>query len=332
MRAIVYHRYGGPDVLKIEDVKRPIATKGSVVVRIMASAVNPADWQIRSGKRIQLSSPFTFIPGIDMAGIVEDTGPEVSEFISGDRVFGLVPLDLQKEGRGSYAEYVEVPVRRMAKMSPKMSFEHAAAIPVSIQTVWKSLFELGGLSSEDTVLIHAAAGGVGHIAVQMAKWKGAKVAGTASGRNQEFLREIGVDMPINYETMVFEDAVRDVDIVLDTIVRDADSCIDIDAQDTRERSWHVLKKGGILVSLTGDPDFEKAEKYGVRAARLMAENVISGDCSNVLNMAVELYESNNLKPNIFRVFSLDQAQEAHRLSQQGHTRGKIIIKVGNHTV
>jgi NADPH:quinone reductase-like Zn-dependent oxidoreductase len=208
-----------------------------------------------------------------------------------------------------------------------MSFEHAAAIPVSAQTVWKALFELGNLSSEHTVLIHAAAGGVGHIAVQMAKWKGAKVAGTASGRNQGFLREIGVDIPINYETMVFEEEVRDVDIVFDTIVRDADSSIDIDAKDTRERSWNVLKKGGILVSITGEPDIEKADKLGVRAARLMAGDVIAGDCSKVLDMAGKLYESGHLKPYIFRVFSLEQAQEAHRLSQQGHTRGKIIIKV-----
>ncbi len=132
---------------------------------------------------------------------VEQTGACVSGFSVGDCVFGLAPFDLDKEGRGSYAEFIEVPDGRIAKMSTEMSFDHAAALLVAVQTACNALFKIGGLSSNHTILIHAAAGGVGHFAVQLAKWKGVKVFGTASGRNQEFLREIGVDIPIDYETM-----------------------------------------------------------------------------------------------------------------------------------
>jgi len=289
----------------------------------MAVSVNPADWQIRSGKRTRLAEPFTYIPGIDLAGIVEETGYGVSGFSIGERVFGLAPFDLEKEGRGSYAEFVEVPAKRIARMSAEMSFEHAAALPVALQTAWQALFAIGGLSPEHTILIHGASGGVGHIAVQLAKWKGAKVAGTASGQNQEFLEEIGVDIPINYETMVFEDMAQNVDMVLDTIVRDADKFIDNAGSETLNRSWHILKKGGILVSITGKPDINKANELGLRAAKADL-----GDSAKVLEQAAYMYDKGHLKPYIFRSFPLEQAQQAHRLSQQGHTRGKIIIKVG----
>lgn len=252
MKAVVYHRYGGSEVLAIEEVPGPVATEASVVIRVKAASVNPADWQVRSGKRFCLREPFTFIPGIDLAGIVEEVGPAVSGLSVGDRVFGMAPLT--KEGRGSYAESVATPSGTLAKMSPSMTFEHAAALPVAVQTVWSALFILGGLSSNQMVLIHAAAGGVGHIAVQMAKWMDARVAGTASDCNQAFLQEIGVDVPIDYETTRFEDVVRDIDIVFDTVVCDADNRIDLAAADTRERSWQVLKKGGILVSITSHPD------------------------------------------------------------------------------
>jgi NADPH:quinone reductase-like Zn-dependent oxidoreductase len=324
LKAIVYHRYGDADLLRIEEIEQPVAAKGNIVVKIMSAAVNPADWQIRSGKRTHLVEPFTFIPGIDMAGIVEQIGSDVSGFGVGDRVFGLAPFDLDKEGRGSYAEFVEVPAGRIAKMSDKMSFDHAAALPVAVQTAWDALFKVGGLSSDHTILIHAAAGGVGHIAVQLAKWKGAKVFGTASGRNQRFLREIGVDIAIDYENMVFENIVRNVDLILDTVVCDANDNIDIAVSDTRERSWHVLKKGGILVSITEEPDIDKANNYGVRAAHAKM-----GDCAAVLEQAAKIYDAGHLRPYIFRTFPLEEAREANELSQQGHTRGKIVIKVAN---
>lgn len=321
MKAVVYHRYGGSDVLTFEEIPVPVATEDSVVIRVKTASVNPADWQVRSGKRFRLKEPFTFIPGIDLAGIVEEVGPNVSGFNVGDRVFGMAPLT--KEGRGSYAEFVATPSGTLAKMSLSMTFECAAALPVAVQTVWSALFVLGGLTSNQMVLIHAAAGGVGHIAVQMAKWKYARVAGTASGRNQGFLQEIGVDVPIDYEATRFEDVVQDIDIVFDTVVHDADNRIDLAAADTQERSWQVLKKGGILVSITNHPNQDKAAEYGVRATYAHA-----GTSAHVLEQVAEFYESDRLQPHISRIFSLEQVKEAHELSQRGHTRGKIVLRVG----
>lgn len=325
MKAVVYHRYGNPGVLEIEELPRPVATEGSVVIKVKAASVNPADWQIRSGKRFRLIEPFSMVPGSDLAGVVEEVGLNVTGIKVGDQVFGIVPLNMEMEGRGSYAEFVAVPSGTVARMPPGMSFEQAAALPVAVQTSWSSLFVHGGLVSGQMVLIHAAAGGVGHIAVQMAKYMGARVAGTASGRNQEFLREIGVDVPIDYETTRFEDVVRDIDIVLDTVIHDADSQIDLVASDTLERSWQVLKKDGILVSITSTPDQAKAAEHGVRAAYAGA-----GISAYVLEKITEPYKTGQLKPHISHIFSLEQAKEAHEFSQLGHTCGKIILRVGSY--
>jgi len=317
MKAVVYHRYGGPEVLNIEEVPRPPATDGRVVVRVKAASVNPADWQLRSGKRFILSEPLSFIPGIDLAGVVDEICPGVSDLSVGDRVFGMTLLT---EGQGSYAEFVAVPRGAIAKMSHSMSFEHAAALPVAVQTSWSSLIVQGGIVSGQKILIHGATGGVGHIAVQIAKWKGAQVAGTASGGNQDFLREIGVDIPINYETTRFEEVVQDIDIVLDTIIHDADSRIDLAGDKTRERTWQVLKKGGILVSITSHPDQAKAAEYGVRAVHILADRD-----AKVLEKITGIYELGQLRPHINSIFPIEKVREAHELSQRGHTRGKIVL-------
>jgi len=318
MKAVVYHRYGGPEVLNIEEVPRPHASEGKVVVRVKAVSVNPADWQIRSGKRFILSEPFSFIPGVDLAGIVDEVCPG-SDLSVGDHVFGMT---LFTEDKGSYAEFVAVSKESLAKMSPSMSFEDAAALPVAVQTSWSSLVIEGGLKPGQKVLIHGASGGVGHIAVQIAKLKGAQVAGTASGRNQDFLKEIGVDIPINYETTPFETVVSDIDILLDCIISDTDSQIDQQKNNTRERSWRVLKKGGIFVSITGHPDQEKAAKYGVRAVHVLADRD-----AKVLYQIEEAYESGRLRPHISNIFPLEKVREAHQMSQSGHTRGKIVMTV-----
>jgi NADPH:quinone reductase-like Zn-dependent oxidoreductase len=323
MKAIVYHRYGGPDVLKIEEIKRPIVTKGNVVVRIMAASVNPADWQIRSGKRFRLAEPFCTIPGLDFSGVVEEADKDTGNMEVGMRVFGKAPLTMEEEGRGSYAEFVAVPAGAANPMPEGMTFEEAAALPVAVLTAWNALFVQGGLSSGQTALIHAAAGGVGHTAVQLAKAAGARIYGTASGRNQDFLREIGVDVPIDYETERIEDVVKDADVVFDSIIHDARPDIDLQAQETQLRSWQVLKKGGILVSITGTPDAAVAAQYGVRSAYAFAY-----DCPEALAYAASLYQTGKLMPHISAVFSLEQAVQAHALSETGHTRGKIIIKVG----
>ena len=187
----------------------------------------------------------------------------------------------------------------------------AAAIPLAALTAWQALFDAGGLQAGQKVLIHAAAGGVGHFAVQLAKWKGAFVAGTASARNHDFLRQLGVDQPIDYNSVRFEDVARDFDIVLDTL-----------AGETRARSWGVLKKGGILVTVLGQPSQEDAKAHGVRAAGIF----VQPNPAQLAEIAT-LVDSGKLKANIESVFPLAEAAKAHSLGETNHVRGKIVLRV-----
>ena len=188
---------------------------------------------------------------------------------------------------------------------------HAAAIPVGAVTAWRALFDTAGLKKDQKVLIHGAAGGVGSFAVQLAKWKGAHVIGTASARNQAFLRELGVDEPMDYEKKRFEDVVHDVDVVLDPI-----------GGDTQKRSCKVLKKGGILVTIVAPPSADEATKHGVRSAYLSAQ---AG--SSLLAELAKLADSGKIKPMVETVLPLSEARKAHELNETGHARGKIVLKV-----
>jgi NADPH:quinone reductase-like Zn-dependent oxidoreductase len=320
MKAIVYRNYGGPEVLGLDEVPKPVPSASEVLVRVKAAGVNPADWQIRSGKRTRLPEPFTMIPGLDLSGVVEEPGQSGLE--PGIRVFGMAPLRLESENAGSYAEFVSVPAEQIVPMSDTMSFEDAAALPVAVLTAWNSLFERAQLSPGQSVLVHAAAGGVGHIAVQMAKNAGAYVYGTASSRNLAFLQDIGVDRPIDYSIERFEDVAKDVDIVLDGVVNDADPDIDRAAVDTRLRSWQSLRPDGILVSITGLPDSTMAESFSVRSAYGFAFS-----SREALLHASDLYERGKLRPHISQLLPLESAAEAHAISERGHTRGKIVLKV-----
>jgi NADPH:quinone reductase-like Zn-dependent oxidoreductase len=322
MKAIVYRKYGGPEVLTVEEVPVPLPSPTEVLVRVKAVAVNPADWQIRSGKRTRLPEPFMMIPGLDLSGVIEDPGQ--SGLQPGTRVFGIAPLRLESESAGSYAEFVSVPAEQIVPMSDTMTFEDAAALPVAVLTVWNSLFEQAELSSGQSVLVHAAAGGVGHIAVQMAKSAGAYVYGTASTRNMAFLRELGVNRPIDYSTERFEDVAKDVDVVLDSVVNDANPVIDLAAQDTRLRSWQSLRPGGILVSITSQPDLPMAESLSMRSAYGFAFAN-----REALVHASQLYEHGKLRPHISTLLPLESAGEAHAISERGHTRGKIVLQVAD---
>jgi NADPH:quinone reductase-like Zn-dependent oxidoreductase len=195
-------------------------------------------------------------------------------------------------------------------------------MPVVALTAWQALFDAAALSAGQRALIHAAAGGVGHIAVQLAKWKGAHVIGTASGRNEAFLRELGCDEVVDYTTTRFERVVRDVDVVLDAVVRDADAAIDAIAQDTLQRSWGVLRENGVLVSICATPSPETAAAYGVRGE-------YAGGRPNGAQLAeiAGLADAGHVAPAIAAVLPLKEARQAHELSQQGHTRGKIVLRV-----
>jgi NADPH:quinone reductase-like Zn-dependent oxidoreductase len=308
MKAVRIHTYGGPEVLKYEEAPRPKPGAGELLIRVHAAGVNPVDWKIREGyfkQRLNYSLPL--ILGWDLSGVVEATVPGIVRLKAGDEVYSRP--DIARDG--AYAEYIVVRESEVALKPRSIDHLHAAAIPLAALTAWQSLFDAAGLGAGQKVLIHAAAGGVGSFAVQLAKWKGAHVIGTASGRNQEFLRKLGADQTIDYQTTHFEDVVHDVDVVFDTI-----------GGDTQRRSWKVLKKGGILVSIVGPPSAEEAAAHGVRQASVFVQ-----PSATQLTELANLVDSGKLKPVVETVLPLSEARRAHELSQTGHTRGKIVLRV-----
>src|SRR6185369_6723311 len=203
MKAVRIHSYGGPEVLVYEDAPRPEAAAGEVLIRVHAAGVNPLDWKVRAGYVQEwLQHQFPLIPGWDVAGIVEAVGRGVEQFRPGDAVYGL--LDISKNG--AYAEYVAAPARSLARKPATVDHVKAAAVPIAALTAWQALFDVARLAAGQTVLVHAAAGGVGHFAVQLAKWQGARVVGTASAANASFVKELGAAQVIDYQSTRFEEA------------------------------------------------------------------------------------------------------------------------------
>jgi NADPH:quinone reductase-like Zn-dependent oxidoreductase len=302
MKAVRIHAFGGPEVLQYEDVPRPVAETGEVLIRIHASAVNPADWKFRNGSfGKDAALPLTL--GFDFSGVIEALGAGVRRWKTGDEVYGY--------GLGAYAEYIAVKETLVVAKPKTVDHIHAAAIASASLTAWKALFEAGGLRPGQKVLIHGAAGGVGGFAVQLAHAKGAHVIGTASKRNQSFLKELGADEAIDYQSVRFEDVVRDVDVVFDT-----------QGGETQARSWKTLKRGGILVSIAQPPAQAEAEKHGVRATFVVNEMKAES-----LSAITKLVDSGELKAVVDTVLPLSEARRAQELIQTGHTRGKIALKV-----
>ncbi|MGH8760733.1 MAG: NADP-dependent oxidoreductase [Burkholderiales bacterium] len=308
MKAVRIHVYGGPEVLKYEEAPRPKPGAGEVLIRVHAAGVNPVDWKIREGYfkgRVDHSLPL--ILGWDLSGVVEATGPGVAGLEEGEEVYSRP--DIARDGAD--AEYIVVRETEVALKPKSIDHIHAAAIPLAALTAWQSLFDAGGLSTGQKVLIHAAAGGVGSFAVQLAKWKGAHVIGTASKRNQDFVKNLGADETIDYRTTRFEEVIHEVDVVFDTI-----------GGETQKRSWKVLKKGGILVSIVGPPSAKEATAHGVRQASVFVQ-----PSAAQLTELAKLVDSGKLKPIVETVLPLSEARRAHELSQTGHTRGKIVLEV-----
>lgn len=230
MLAVRMYSYGGPEVLKFEEVPKPEPGAGEILVKVHAAGVNPVDWKVREGYFKQMVNyKLPLIPGWDFSGVVDTLGPDAERFEEGDKIFGKA--DSLRDG--AYAEYLVIKESDVAFKPKSIDHVEAAAIPTGALTAWQALFDTARLKEGELVLIHAAAGGVGHFAVQLAKWKGATVIGTTSQRNLDFLRQLGVDEAIDYHAMKFETLVKNVDVVLDTI-----------GGDTQKRSWKVLKKGG----------------------------------------------------------------------------------------
>ena len=304
MKAVRIHDYGGPEVLKLEDIPRPQIAPDEVLIRVHAAGVNPVDWKIREGYR---NVPLPLTPGWDVAGTIEQMGAEVTDFTPGDAVYSYFNLDRP----GAYAEYVAVPAAHVALKPKSVDFAQAAAIPLAALTAWQGLFDHGGLTKGQKVLIHAAAGGVGSFAVQLAKYKDAHVVGTASRQNLQFLHDLGVDEAIDYTRTPFEDVVDAADVVLDTI-----------GGETQARSWQVLKKGGILVSIVQPPSQQDAEALGVRAASFVVQ-----PNGHQLAEIGGLVDAGKVKPVVQAVMPLTKVQDAQVLSQAGHARGKIVLQV-----
>ncbi|MBU0606298.1 MAG: NADP-dependent oxidoreductase, partial [Armatimonadetes bacterium] len=305
MKAIRIHDYGGPEVLCYEEAPIPEPGPRDVLVRVHAAGVNPADRQIRAGLRFRLEKPFAFIPGCEVSGVVEQAGSDVTEFAAGDDVYGMTGFG------GGYAEHAVAAADKLGRKPASLDHVQAAALPVAALTAWDALFEVGGLVAGQNVLIHAAAGGVGHVAVQLAKWRGAQVIGTASARNEAFLRELGVDEFIDYRATAFESVARDMDVVIDAIPREADDATDVLAREAIARSWAVLKDGGILVSICANPTPDpEAAALGLRGAYASAK-----PGRDLLNRIAGLADEGRLRLHVGMVLPLREAQRAHELIQ-----------------
>lgn len=308
MKAVRMYSYGGSEVLLYEDVPKPQPAADEVLIRIYAAAVNPVDWKIRGGYgKDRYGHQLPHILGCDLAGVVEAVGAEVKRLKPGDAVYGY--SSLRREG--TYAEFIAAKESEVTLKPSTLDFIQAAAVPVGALTSWQALFEIAHLETGQKVLIHAAAGGVGSMAVQLAKAKGAYVIGTASARNADFLRELGVDEAIDYQATRFEDVVHDVDVVFDTI-----------GGETQERSFSVLKPFGVLVSAVSPPSQSRGEVGNITTAIV----VVQPNAAQ-LNEIAALIDSGKVQPLVETVLPLSQVKQAHELSQGGRTRGKIVLQI-----
>jgi NADPH:quinone reductase-like Zn-dependent oxidoreductase len=309
MKAVRIHNYGGSDVLVYEEVPVPEPGSGELLVRVRAASVTPMDWKMREGYvRQWVDVPMPHILGRALAGDVVAIGPDVTGFAVGDAVCGTVNLM-----KGTHAEYAAVPAAEVMVKPTEMDYESAAAVSFSALAAWQALIEAGSVAEGQTVLIHAAAGAVGSLAVQIAKAHGARVIGTASAANAEFVRALGADEVIDYTTTRFEDVVHDIDLVLDLI-----------GGDTQDRSWQVLKPGGILVSLVSmTPEAqEAAAAQGARAAMVATRPDMAQ-----LQQIADLMTAGRVRSAIGTVRPLAEAREVQELSQTGHARGQLVLRV-----
>lgn len=309
MKAVRIHRYGGPEVVVVEAAPDPEPMPEEALVRVHAASVNPVDWKTRSGGGMAAKFPprFPITLGWDVSGVVEALGPGVEGLSEGAEVYGLVRFP---EPGATHAELVAAPVAELALKPATLSHVEAAAVPLVGLTAYQALFEAGHLQKGQRVLVHAAAGGVGHMAVQLARWKGALVVGTASSTRQEFLRSLDVEQVVDYTEERFEEAVTEVDVVLDVI-----------GGEVLERSFAVLRPGGTLVSLRGDPG-EKAAQLGMKGQRVL----VRPDGAQLAALTA-IIDGGHLRPFVETVLPLDEVNKAFELSESGHTQGKIVLQV-----
>jgi NADPH:quinone reductase-like Zn-dependent oxidoreductase len=305
MEAIRVHGYGNADQLELEQVQRPAAQAGEVLVRVHAAGVNPIDWKVRQGLRKEIvQMQFPYIPGMEIAGVVQDVGSGVTTFQKGQAVYGLTM-------KGGYAEYTTATAKSLGLKPQSLSFDEAAAVPVGATTAWQGLFEAGKLEAGQRVLIQGATGGVGQFAVQFAKWKGAHVFATTSGANVDFVRSLGAETVVDYTTTALTSMVHDVDLVFNTV-----------GGSTLEESVQVLKRGGTLVTTAGKPSTEVVQKHGIQVP-----SFFTNSSTELLQTFASLIDEGQIRVTVGRVFPLSQVRQAHEVGEQGHGRGRIVLHV-----
>ncbi len=299
MQAVVIHETGDPDVLRLEEVDRPEPGQGELLIKAHAASINPIDTKYRRGIA-EASLPKVL--GNDVAGIVEASRSD--DFAEGDQVFGL-------SASGAYAEYSTTPAALAARKPTDVTFVEAAAIPVAGLTAWQALLDVGGLESGQTALVAGAAGGVGHFAVQFAKLAGARVVGTGSGRNRDFVSALGADDYVDYTRQDVAEAVNDVDLAFDTV-----------GGETTGSLVGAIREGGMLVTIAGAPPEEAAGARGIRAERL----VMSPSADQMAQIA-QLISDGDVRVEIAEAIPFSDVRRAHALSEGGHVRGKLVLSL-----
>ena len=308
MKAVVAHEYGAPEVLKFEEVPRQEPNEDEALVRVIASSVNPADPLTLSGKYArEFGTHLPLIPGYDIAGVVEKTGANVAKLKVGDAVYGYPTFG------GGWAEYITVKEWEVAAKPKSLNFVESAAAPMGALTSWQALVDVAKLQPGQTVLIHGGSGGVGSFAIQIAKARGAQVIATASTANQDLLKQLGADVAVDYTKTKFEDVAKDVDAVLDPV-----------GKETLARSYGVVKKGGIVMSLVARPDPAEIKKRGIRGAGIS----VHPDAEDLAEIA-QLIDAGKIKPIVTQVLPLSEAIAAQQQAATHHTRGKVVLRIAD---
>lgn len=311
MKAACVHQFGGVEAIRYEEAARPVPGEGQVLVRIKAAGVGPWDAWVRSG-RSALRQPLPLILGSDLAGVIEEVGPGVDGFDCGEDVFGVT----NPRFTDAYAEYAAADAAMIARKPTGLSFIEAASVPVVSVTAWQMVFDYGRLDDTKRILVHGAAGNVGSFVVQLAKAAGAEVIATAFTRDVDYVRALNADQVIDVQAIRFEEAAQDVDVVCDLV-----------GGDTLERSFEILKPGGVLVSAVARPDPEKAARHGIRAEYFIV--AVTTEC---LTRIAERFRSGQLITHVGEVLPLAQARLAHEmLAGKPHKPGRIVLTMETET-
>ncbi|MGW1464392.1 NADP-dependent oxidoreductase [Streptomyces sp. NPDC002308] len=313
MRAITMKEFGGPEVLTVVRVARPEPLPTEVLVRVHAAGINPVDWKTRAGQGMAGLQTMPLILGWDLSGVVEEVGFGVTTLAPGDEVYAMPWFP---RPAGAYAEYVTAPSRHFARKPASIGHAEAAALPLAALTAWQALVDTADVKAGQRVLVHAAAGGVGHLAVQFAKHLGAEVVATASEPRHAWLKELGADQTIDYTRQRFEEVTGDIDVVIDLVGSHGDS----DA-----RSVSVARPGGLVVSIPSGVS-ERLSTVAGRAGVRTSPFLVEPD-SAALTTIAGLVDSGAVRVEVERAFALEEAAEAHRLGEANRTRGKLVLAV-----